>query len=92
MTDTQIISLLKSHAGIFEACRVSTFQCCRHAKDGQKQKITVEIYDAGERLCQPHYPRYHCVAISEDGKKRVTGHSNHSLETMLASLNWCELD
>jgi hypothetical protein len=43
------INLLKN-AGLFEISHITSFECCRTAKDGNVQSLIVEIFDGVQVL------------------------------------------
>ncbi len=71
MNPIATIEEIKQVAGFYEVYHKSTFEGYRVGKDGEPQRVTIEILDAG--LGVPG-KRYHCKAISEDGKK-ATGNA-----------------
>ena len=89
MNPADVTRQLKTLAGVrmFEVYHVTSFKCYRRRKDDSVQEVTVEIWDAG-----PDHPRrYHCVAQAED-EKRASGNPDQSIEGVLATLNWWDLD
>ena len=66
----------------------TTFECHRTDKQGQDQVVTVTILDAGPGAGRP---RYHCEATTPDGRS-ATGNPDDSLQVLLATVHWWELD
>lgn len=90
MTHEEITeNLLKVVPGAFDAYHVTEFQCYRKAKDGNTQTVTVKILDAGPNT--EHGIRYQCHATSSDGKS-ASGNGGVSLNTVLATVHWGDLD
>ena len=88
MNIEKVLTKLKKHANFFEVYQKTTFSCCRTDKNGNTQKVEVDILDAG-----PDEPqlRYHCVARSEDGK-RATGNPHSTIDMVLMAVHWYDLD
>jgi hypothetical protein len=82
-----VIAYLNNLPRLSEASHVTTFKCYREAADGRTQEVTVEIHDRGPGDA----PRYSCVARSDDGKG-ASGNSNDTLEVVLSTLHWSNLD
>ncbi len=89
MNIVEVINRLKGLPGIgfFEVYEKSTFQCYRKKKSGDVQTVTVEILDAGPE----DQARYHCVATGDDGST-ATGNPASTIEVVLATLHWGDLD
>ena len=70
-----------------EVYHVTTFRCYRRTKAGDTQLVIVEILDMG-----PQHPlvRYHCVALTEDGRF-ATGNPADSIDVALAIVHWAIL-
>jgi hypothetical protein len=79
----------KKFHGIFEVYHRTSFQGYRTAKNGESQKVEVDIFDAGPNVNS--ILRYHCVATTEDGK-RATGNAAESVDIALAIVHWGDLD
>lgn len=88
MNIEKVIGELKKHANIFEVHQKTTFECFRTDKNGNTQKVEVDIFDAGPDNLST---RYHCKARSEDGKT-ATGNPASSIDIVLTSLHWYDLD
>ncbi len=84
---TTSIAELKKVAGIFEAYHATSFKCYRNKKAGGVQEVLVEILDAGSDNSQ----RYHCTATTDDGRS-ATGNPAPSIDVVLATLHWGDLD
>jgi hypothetical protein len=82
-----VIAYLNNLPHLFEAAHVTTFKCYREASDGHTQEVTVEILDRG----LGDVPRYSCVARSDDGKA-ASGNSADSVDVVLSTLHWWDLD
>ena len=84
----EMLELVKTHAGLYEAYHVTTFKGYREAKDGGAWGVTVEVFDAGPGA---RGDRYHAVATDDRGR-RATGDPSDSLDAALAAVHWGELD
>ena len=64
MTDetAQFLDDLKSKANCIDACHVSSFQCLRKTKSGERQQLRVELLDAGPNSTHGAL-RYQVVAM-----------------------------
>jgi hypothetical protein len=82
-----VIAYLNHLPPLFEAAHVTTFKCYRNSSAGRTQEVTVEILDRGPA----HAPRYSCVARSDDGKT-VSGNSADSIDVVLSTVHWWDLD
>jgi hypothetical protein len=82
-----VIAYLNTLPRLFEAAHVTTFKCYREAANGRTQEVTVEILDRGPG----DFPRYSCVARSDDGKA-ASGNSADSVDVVLSTLHWWDLD
>lgn len=91
MSPISLIPKLKQLPGVnFRSVdHVTSFSCYRDTKRGGTQRVTVEIHDAGPDA--PAGLRYTCVAKSDDGKA-ATGNSNASIDVVLATVHWGDLD
>ena len=72
-----------------EVCEKHTFECYRLLADGCMQAVTVVIFDAGPNV--KGSPRYCGHATSAEGRTAVAI-ADSSLEGMLASIRWSDLD
>jgi predicted RNA binding protein YcfA (HicA-like mRNA interferase family) len=88
MDYSEMINKLKK-VGFFEVYHKTSFECYRERKSGGVQTVTVEVLDAGSSV-QPSL-RYHIHAIGEDGKK-ATGNPADSIDVLLATVHWGDLD
>ncbi len=88
MNPIDAIVEIKQVAGFYEVYHKSVFLGYRTGKDGEPQRVTIEILDAG-----PEAPgkRYHCKATSEDGRK-ATGNPGATVGEVLYTLHWQDLD
>ena len=84
MNPTEMIAELMTVGDFFKVHHKTSFRCWRN----EGQEVLVEIEDAG-----PSKPdvRYSCVATTEDGKM-ATGNLGPTIEGVLVSLHWYELD
>lgn len=89
MKETDIIQLLKDHANIDEVAEMHFFEGHRINKKGERQEVTIKIGDMGKSI-NPNL-RYYCVAKSENGKE-ATGNSGSTIEEVIATVQWNELD
>lgn len=91
MSPLELIPKLKQLPGVnFRSVEhVTYFLCDRDTKHGRYQRVTVEIHDAGPDA--PAGLRYTCVAKSDDGKA-ATGNPNASIDVVLATVHWGDLD
>jgi hypothetical protein len=90
-TITDVIEKLKQLQGpnFTEVAEKHTFECYRILEDGCMQAVTVVIFDAG-----PHTQgaaRYFGHATSAEGRTIVST-PDSSLDAMLASMQWSDLD
>jgi hypothetical protein len=90
MTDV-VDTLLKLQHGpsFFEAYEVRAFICHRRKHDGETQRVTVEILDAGPTSTPDR--RYRCRAVSEDGRRAAGSHAD-TIDRALATVRWSDLD
>jgi hypothetical protein len=88
MNEVEIMKKLKKVAGFYELYHKTSFIGYRHPKSGGSQKVSVDILDAGSEAGDI---RYACEATSEDGKV-ATGNNGPSLEVVLATVHWQDLD
>ena len=72
-----------------EVYQRTEFRCSRTRKDGSVQDVTVTILDAG--LNSPADLRYQVHAEADDGAK-ATGNPGNSIETVLSTVHWGDLD
>ena len=72
-----------------EVCEKHTFECYRLLADGCMQAVTVVIFDAGPNV--KGSPRYFGHATSAEGRTAVAV-ADSSLDGMLASIRWRDLD
>jgi hypothetical protein len=72
-----------------DVCEKHTFECYRLLGDGCMQAVTVVIFDAGPNV--KGSPRYFGHATSAEGRT-VPAIADSSLDTMLASIRWSDLD
>jgi hypothetical protein len=89
MNPDNTINLLKN-AGLFEISHITSFECCRTAKDGNVQSLIVEIFDGGSGV--DPYLRYQCEVRTKDGKKTATGNPGSTIDEVLSTLHWHDLD
>jgi hypothetical protein len=89
MNNDEIINRLKKATGAFEVYHKTSFQCFRTAKDGSVQDVTVEIWDGGPDI-DPNL-RYTCIAKTTDGRS-ATGNPDYSIEAVLSTVHWGDLD
>lgn len=81
------IAEIKKHANISQVCHVEKFECYRENLSGMQQ-IIVEIYDQGS---SEQEKRFSCQATSDTGKI-VIGNSGPSINAVLSTMHWYELD
>ena len=84
-----IISRLKKHANISEVHHKTSFHCYRTDKNGNSQKVYVDIFDEGPDVNR--FRRYSCQAKTEDGKMGF-GNPASSIGEVLNKFNWDGLD
>ena len=72
-----------------EVCEKHTFECYRLLADGCMQAVTVVIFDAGPNV--KGSPRYFGHATSAEGRTAAAT-ADSSLDGMLASIRWSDLD
>jgi hypothetical protein len=70
-----------------ELYQVTRFIGFRTGRDGKLQKVTIEIFDAGESTTL----RFHCVARTEDGRM-ATGNPEKTVDVAIDCVHWSELD
>ena len=94
MNGSEVLKNLKKWSGpglaFFEVYEKSVFQCYRNRKDGNVQKVTVEILDAGSDGKNPDL-RYQCMATADDGST-ATGNPASTIEAVLGTVHWGDLD
>ena len=93
MTDetAQFLDDLKSKANCIDACHVSSFQCLRKTKSGERQQLRVELLDAGPNSAHGAL-RYQVVAMTADGTRSATGNPANSIGLALAFVRWGDLE
>lgn len=91
MDYSEMINKLKELQGVgfFEVYHKTSFECYRERKSGGVQTVTVEVLDAGPNVHPDS--RYHINAIGENGKK-ATGNPAESIDVLLATVHWWDLD
>ena len=90
MNAAEVVNFLKGlrgvgFSGVYEK---SLFECDRTKRNGNVQKVTVAILDAGPEGGQT---RYHCFAQADDGAN-ATGNPAGTIESVLATVHWGDLD
>jgi hypothetical protein len=88
---SEVIDKLKGLPGahLSEVCEKHTFECYRVRGDGCMQEVTVVILDAGPSVRGS--PRYFVHATSAEGRT-VAGRADSSLDAVLESVKWSDLD
>ena len=81
--------LLIRNGDMTEVAHVIMFQGFRKNSNGEAQKVTVRICDPGSTV-DPSL-RYYCEATSEEGK-RATGNEAATIEEVLSTVHWNQLD
>jgi hypothetical protein len=76
-------------ANLSEVCEKHTFECYRVRGDGCMQEVTVVILDAGPNV--QGSPRFFVHATSAEGRT-VAGRADSSLDAVLESVKWSDLD
>src|SRR5271154_6743059 len=84
--DPRHLALLKRHAGIVEARRVTAYECVRRTPNGHGHRVRVEIQEARPGVT----PRYLVVA-SADGKV-VYDNGNDDLGQAICGIPWHKLE
>jgi len=83
----EIMKKLKKEAGFYELYHKTSFIGYRHTRN-EDQEVSIDILDAGPEAGDI---RYACSATSEDGKV-ATGNNGPSLDIVLATVHWQDLD
>ena len=86
-----VLAQLESVKGpkIYEVYHCTTFKGYRERRDGVRQELRIEILDAGPFVGSGN--RYSCTVTAADGK-RATGNSAGSIDVMLSTVHWGDLD
>jgi hypothetical protein len=84
--DSRHLALLKRHAGIVEARRVTAYECVRRTPNGHDHRVRVEIQEARPGVT----PRYFLVA-SADGKVEHDN-GNDDLGQAICGIPWHKLE
>jgi hypothetical protein len=74
--------------GFLEVYEEHTFRCRRHDKNGNLQKVTLTILDAGPNA---DALRFHVFATTEEGHF-ASGSPDSTLDGALAIVQWADLD
>lgn len=88
MDTHEAMSQLKQIAELSAVYHVTEFHCYRETPEGEIQKVTVRILDAGP---EADAGRYLCRAATEDGRA-ADGNSHDSLPAAIAMVRWWKLD
>ena len=83
MDNEDIMNTLKKVAGLFEVYHVTTFRGYRTNSKGITQELTIDILDSEGQ--------YTCIVTSNDGKT-TTGNPGASLDLVLRTVHWADLD
>ena len=83
MNNEEIMNILKEVAELFEISHVTTFRGFRKNSKGIIQELTIDILNNGSQ--------YACIVTSDDGKK-TTGNPESSLDLVLRTVHWADLD
>lgn len=88
MPGVEILNLLKEATGASEAYQVTEYVVCRETRGGGMEEVRIEVRDGGPAMGNL---RFSVIAKSEDGRT-ATGNPAGSLETVLATVHWYDLD
>jgi hypothetical protein len=83
-----MIEMRKKFGNIFEAYRITTYECWRNNKKNEPQEIVIKIFDAGPAN---HHTRFQVVATDKATGQSATGNASENLNTALAIVHWGEL-
>jgi len=84
--DPRHLALLKRHAGVVEARRVTAYECVRRTPNGHDHRVRVEIQEARPGVT----PRYFVVARA-DGKVEYDS-GNDDLGQAICGIPWHKLE
>jgi len=82
-------SLTGGEPNFLEVYAVQSFRCHRKKKNGETQRVSVELLDAGSTSAPGL--RYSCRAVGDDGA-RAAGSPQPTIEHALAVVHWGDLD
>lgn len=87
--DEQVLDVLRLQiSGVLQVQLKKEFLVRRNLKNGDVQKVTVEILDAGPNVDPQR--RFKCIARAENGRT-AAGNSAKTIETALALVHWWDL-
>jgi len=75
--------------GFLEVYEEHTFRCYRHDKNGNLQRVTLTVLDAGPTSDSDL--RYHVLAATAEGHV-ASGSPDATLDAALAIVHWGDLD